>query len=55
MLTQAYCDIPWGLSLMAETLNFGIKGMDCVSWLEGHPRGFIIFAYDTYGEAPSVF
>lgn len=27
---------------MAETLNFGIKGMDCVSWLKGYPRDFII-------------
>lgn len=40
---------------MAETLNFGIKGMDYVSWLEGYPRGFIFFAYDIYGKAASVF
>lgn len=40
---------------MAEILNYGIKGLDCVSWLEGYPRGFIIFAYGIYGEAASVF
>lgn len=40
---------------MAETLNFSIKGVDYVSWLEGYPRGFIIFAYGIYGEAASVF
>lgn len=38
---------------MAETLNFGIKGVDCVIWLEGCPRGFIIFAYGVYGKAAS--
>lgn len=32
MLAQAYCDVPWGLSLIAETLNLGIKGMDYLGW-----------------------
>lgn len=40
---------------MAETLNLGIKGMDCITWLEGYPSNFIIFAYDIYGEAASDF
>lgn len=47
--------MPWGLSLIAETLNLGIKGMDCVSWLEGYPSGFVIFPHDIYGEAAVDF
>lgn len=38
---------------MAETLNYSIKGVDGVSWLEGYTRGFIIFAYGIYGKAAS--
>lgn len=53
VLTQTYFDILWASSLMAETLNCSIKGVDGVSRLKGYPRGFIIFAYGIYGKAAS--